>query len=76
MQGKSMDDTGEFILRIARFAKFHSHYIHGRKGSDQYDLECESFINVVFSYIVHYRKMDLMSIARKKHGKASERRFT
>ncbi len=75
--GLSLEDTNDFILKTARFAKFHSHYIrvHGRKGSDVYDKACTDYINMVFTHIAYYSRMGLIGVAKKIMEKLQRRHF-
>ena len=71
--GVALEDTNEYIRMVAKFAKLHSHFIHGRKGSDDYDRECRHFVNSIFQHIVHYCKCPLHIVAGKNVEKLQSR---
>jgi hypothetical protein len=71
--GFALEDTNEYISMVARFAKVHSHYLHGRKGSDDYDRECRHFVNSTFQHIVHYCKGSLHLVAGRNVAKLQDR---
>jgi hypothetical protein len=58
-----------FIIKMSRFAKMYSHFIHGRKGSDMFDHEVTNFVNMLFSCLVYYSEMSLVEVAKKNMEK-------